>query len=204
PVELKFDFRHREIGQGLIGVGILQDISQQEAVEDLRRCADTDALTGLPNRRYLQTLFEQINVDRRGQVEAFAFHYMDLDRFKVVNDSLGHPAGDEVLRTVARRIAKVVRNDDVVARVGGDEFVVIQRTARTVRAARLLAEKIIASVSEPMTILNQSVQIGACIGIAMHKAGQGEFNKVSAAADKALYRAKKAGGGRCAVAPGKE
>ncbi len=200
PAELKFEFRARAIGQGLIGVGILQDVSEQMVVEDLRRRAVTDALTGLFNRRHVQVLFDSTQGDRRASKESFAFHYIDLDRFKAVNDSLGHAAGDEVLRQVATRLTRIVRKDDVVARVGGDEFVVLQNGAKTSGDARALANKVIASISEPMVVAGRTVQVGACVGVAFHRQGEDSYKEVSDAADRALYRAKKAGGGRCLIA----
>jgi len=200
PAELKFEFRARAIGQGLIGVGILQDVSDQLAVEDLRRRADTDALTGLFNRRYVHALFDHTQGDRRASKECFAFHCIDLDKFKAVNDSMGHAAGDEVLRQVAARLMRIVRKDDIVARVGGDEFLVLQSGVMTGRDARSLGNKVIAAISEPMQIAGRTVQVGACVGVAFHRQGQDSFQQVSAAADRALYRAKKAGGGRCLVA----
>jgi diguanylate cyclase (GGDEF)-like protein len=194
--ELKIEFRPREIGQGLIALGILQDISEQLEIEDLRRRADADALTGLPNRNRLHSLFSQGDTGRRDEQVHFAFLYVDLDAFKPVNDSHGHAVGDEVLRIVASRIRHMVRKDDVVARIGGDEFAIVQRGPQTVDTAGALADKIIVSVSEPITVLGRTVRIGASIGIAFRTSQSDGFSKVSTAADRALYRAKAAGGGR--------
>jgi diguanylate cyclase (GGDEF)-like protein len=198
--ELKIDFRPREIGRGLIALGILQDISEQLEVEDLRRRADADALTGLPNRNRLHSLFSQGDTGRRDEQVHFAFLYIDLDAFKPVNDTHGHTVGDEVLRIVASRIRHTVRKNDVVARIGGDEFAIVQRGLQTVDTAGALADKIIASVSEPITILGQIVRIGASIGIAFRTSQSDGFSEVSSAADRALYRAKATGGGRWVVA----
>ena len=204
PAELKIEFRQRDIGQGLIGLGILQDVSEQVEFEDLRRRADVDALTGLSNRNRLHALFDQRGVGRRGEQDHFAFHYIDLDDFKPVNDTHGHPVGDEVLRIVASRLQHTIRKNDVVVRLGGDEFAVVQWGPQTVNAAAALADKIIASLSEPINLLGQTVRIGASIGIAFRANSNEGFDDVSAAADRALYRAKAAGGGRWVMAAREE
>jgi diguanylate cyclase (GGDEF)-like protein len=198
--ELKIEFRPREIGRGLLALGILQDISEQLEVEDLRRRADADALTGLPNRNSLHSVFKQADIGRRDEQAQFAFFYLDLDAFKPVNDTHGHAVGDEVLRIVASRIRHAVRKDDVVARIGGDEFAIVQRGPQTADTAGTLADKIIASVSEPIILLGRTVRVGASIGIAFRTRQSDGLNEVSTAADRALYRAKAAGGGRWVVA----
>jgi len=202
--ELKIEFRRREVGQGLIGLGILQDVSERLEFEDLRRRADADALTGLPNRNCLHALFDHSRDGRRGEHDHFAFHYIDLDDFKPVNDTHGHPVGDEVLRIVAVRLRHAIRKDDVVVRLGGDEFAVVQRGLQTESAAGALADKIIASLSEPIMLRGQTVRVGASIGIAFRTRSNDGFNQVSAAADRALYRAKAAGGGRWVMASGED
>ena len=202
PAELKVEFRRREVGQGVIGVGILQDISEQMVVEDLRRRADVDPLTGLPNRNRLQDLFAR-GFGRRGSGDRFAFHYIDLDKFKPVNDQYGHPTGDEVLRRVAQRLQQTIRKDDLVVRMGGDEFAVVQTGLESLSAAPVLAEKIIASIREPIQALGQEVEVGASIGIAICLSQPCPLAEISAAADRALYRAK-AAGGWCYVIDGAE
>ena len=203
PAELKMEFRQREAGPGLIGLGILRDVSEQMEYEDLRRRADSDALTGLPNRNRLRALFGQGDIGRRGEHDHFAFHFIDLDHFKPVNDSHGHPVGDEVLRIVSDRIRRTIRMDDVAVRLGGDEFVVIQKGLQSTDAAGVLADKIIASISEPILLQGRTVRVGASIGIAFRTSARDGFSEVSAAADRALYRAKAAGGG-CWVGASKE
>lgn len=197
PAELKLEFRPREVGRGVIGVGILQDVSEQVAVEDLRARADTDPLTGLPNRNRLQEVFRQ-GCGRRGHADRVAFHYIDLDGFKPVNDLLGHPVGDEVLRIVGRRLCEVVRQSDLVVRMGGDEFAVVQTGVDDAAAVSTLADKIVAAVGQPMTALGHCVAVGASVGIAICPARDCTLAGISAAADRALYRAK-AAGGRCHV-----
>lgn len=198
PADLKVEFRRRGLGEGVIGIGILQDVSEQVAVEDLRRRADTDPLTGLPNRRHLDALFKQ-GIGRRGTDEGLAFHYLDLDAFKPVNDTFGHAVGDEVLRVVAQRLQQVVRKDDLVVRLGGDEFAVVQSGIENEAAAGTLAEKIIQSISEPMVALGHPIRIGASIGVALCQASDCRMREVSTAADRALYEAKSLGGNRFVV-----
>lgn len=198
PADLKIEFRRRGLGEGVVGIGILQDVSEQVAVEDLRRRADTDPLTGLPNRRHLDALFKH-GIGRRGTDDGIAFHYLDLDAFKPVNDTFGHAVGDEVLRVVAQRLLQVVRKDDLVVRLGGDEFAVVQEGIENEAAAETLAEKIIQSISEPMVALGHPIRIGASIGVALCEASDCRMREVSAVADRALYEAKAAGGNRFVV-----
>ncbi len=197
PAELKIEHRNREVGQGMIGIGILQDVSEQALVEDLKQRADKDPLTGLPNRNRLQSFFLQ-GFGRRGPDDGFAFHYIDLDDFKPVNDKLGHPVGDEVLRLVSQRLQQTVRKDDLVVRMGGDEFAIVQTGVETRQAASALAEKIISVIAAPIQLLGHTVSVGASVGITLCKGYQCPLKDISAAADRALYRAKSAGG-RCHV-----
>ena len=197
PAELKIEHRAREVGQGMIGIGILQDITELAMVEDLKQRADKDPLTGLPNRNRLQTFFLQ-GFGRRGSIDGFAFHYIDLDDFKPVNDQLGHPVGDEVLRMISQRLQQTVRKDDLVVRMGGDEFAIVQTGVDSPRAASALAKKIIGAVGAPIFVLGHTVSVGASVGITLCTGYQCPLQEISAAADRALYKAK-AAGGRCHV-----
>jgi len=199
PAEFKVEFRPREVGEGMIAVGIVQDVSEQLEVEDLRRRAEQDALTGLPNRHRLERLFEQGSIGRRGAQRGFAFFYLDLDDFKPVNDRHGHARGDEVLRIVASRLRHAVRKDDLVVRLGGDEFAIVQAGVGTLAAATALAKKIVAAVAAPIVLDDLQVEVGASIGIALRADLRGGVAEVSAAADRALYQAKAAGGRRWVV-----
>jgi len=194
--ELKLEFRPREIGQGLIGMGTLQDLSESLAVDDLRRRADADPLTGLANRRRLHQLLGG-EAERRGASTRFAFHYLDLDDFKPVNDTLGHAAGDEVLRIVAQRLLGLVRQDDLVVRMGGDEFAIVQSGVHDSSSALALAYKVTAALAEPMVVNGHEVRIGSSIGVALGDRST-RLGEVCLAADRALYRAK-AQGGRCVM-----
>lgn len=200
PAELKITFRPRELGHGAICVGILQDVSAQVVADDLRRRADTDPLTGLPNRYRLYAYFGEAREQRHSGAHV-AFHYLDLDDFKPVNDTCGHPVGDEVLRVVAERLRATVRHDDLVVRLGGDEFAVVQAGIEEPSQAAVLAEKIIAAPGAPIRVQGRDIAIGASIGVAIGASHDCQLSDISWAADRALYQAKSAGG-RCYVLAG--
>jgi diguanylate cyclase (GGDEF)-like protein len=164
--------------------------------EEAERMAYLDALTGLPNRRLFEDRLNQaMERLRRGHI-GFAVHFIDLDRFKQVNDSLGHGAGDQLLRQVARRLATSVRRIDTVARFGGDEFGVVQTDISTADAAEALAAKLVRAVARPFRIDGDLVETGASIGVALALPGhKGEASALLDAADTALYRVKQGGRG---------
>ncbi|WP_396627008.1 diguanylate cyclase domain-containing protein [Luteitalea sp.] len=200
PAELAMEFRAREIGRGLLGIGTLQDLSQELVVDDLRRRADTDVLTGLANRRRLEVVLRE-EPSRRDRDGLTAIHYIDLDGFKPVNDTLGHVAGDLVLQEVGRRLRQRAREDDEVVRLGGDEFVVVQRGVTHDGDAEVLANALVAAIATPMTILGQEVCVGASLGVAIAPRGT-SLEAAMDAADRALYAAKGDGGRRWRRATG--
>jgi diguanylate cyclase (GGDEF)-like protein len=163
---------------------------------DLVRLARQDALTGLPNRLLLQDRFEADIVQIKGSENLVAVLVLDLDRFKAVNDQFGHPVGDELLRAVAKRLRNTVAEQDTVARIGGDEFVVVQTGIRHEDQARTLAHRIIRVISAPYQLNQHKVQIGVSIGIAIAPRNGLELKTLAASADAALYIAKRGGRGR--------
>jgi len=171
----------------------LDRLSNSQAA--LLRLATRDPLTGLPNRALLQErLTHAINrAARSGRQVAVMF--LDLDRFKQVNDSLGHDAGDQLLQFVAQRLEMAVRESDTVGRLGGDEFLVIvedvERSAEVVQ----IAERLLASVSVPLRLAGEAVHVGASIGIALHPQDGRDGVDLLRAADTAMYAAKSAGAG---------
>ena len=187
----------RPPAEGLRGFGLLvvdlvaTALRLREQFDDLHRTARSDPLTGLANR----TAFEEA-FDAGGDTDPVAVLYVDLDRFKAVNDTHGHLVGDELLEVVARRMTAQVRDHDLVARLGGDEFAVLCPGCGRDEAV-LVAERIIAAVSEPITIGDVRVEVGASIGIACADARSGDLLR---RADDALYDAKAAGRGRAHVA----
>lgn len=157
-----------------------------------------DPLTGLPNRRYLGQIAARAPRRQRKEgapISPVALLHIDLDRFKQINDSLGHAAGDFVLLTVARRLADLLDGQGFVARIGGDEFVVLLRRRGEAGEAEALAERIVETLSAPMTFEETALRIGASVGIAIDEAGTRPFDDLLVEADLALYRAKNDGRG---------
>jgi diguanylate cyclase (GGDEF)-like protein len=150
-----------------------------------------DALTGLPNRSMLPARFaESITLARRSG-EIVAVHCLDLDRFKSVNDTFGHPVGDALLQAAARRLSGVVREHDTVARIGGDEFVVIQAGVGHADQALMLAKRIVHDLSARYSLGDHMVEIGVSVGIAFARRDAFDLERLIADADVALYRAKR-------------
>jgi diguanylate cyclase (GGDEF)-like protein len=167
-----------------------------ERTAEIRYMATHDALTGLPNR----TLLREKMADALAGVEhgeKIAVLWLDLDHFKSVNDTLGHAVGDTLLKLVTARLKRCVREGDVVARVGGDEFVILQHGLDKPDQAGALARRIIDKLSEPFDIDDHQVVIGASIGIAFSPADGIECELLLRNADMALYRAKGDGRGTC-------
>lgn len=174
----------------------------QEATEAAHRLAESmarhDALTGLPNRRVFTEVLEELLARSRRDCSSFAVMIVDLDRFKPVNDALGHAAGDDVLREVASRIRAVAGDRDTVARLGGDEFGIIVDGAsfeNPAEAAAVLAGRIIARLSQPIIIGDHSIEVGASVGISVCPSDGTDSDTVLRAADLAMYRAKEQGRG---------
>lgn len=185
-------------------VAILRDNTDRRLAEqNTFFLANHDLLTGLPNRaRFLERLHEAlINADRdRTRV---AVLLLDLDRFKTINDTLGHHAGDQLLRLVSQRLSQCVRETDTVARLGGDEFVLILTRLKSLSSAELIAENIVRELAKPFSIENYAVNSGASVGIAFYPQDGGDSGELLQKADLAMYRAKATGRGRYRVfAPG--
>jgi diguanylate cyclase (GGDEF)-like protein len=162
---------------------------------DLAIMAGRDALTGLPNRSLLRARLDE-GIAKAGQTgELLAFHYLDLDRFKTVNDMLGHSAGDALLQAVADRLKSVLRVGDTAARFGGDEFVVVQSGVQRPDEARLLARRIVRVLSAPYNLDGEEAWIGVSVGIALAPRDGLDLEGLAARADAALYRAKHKGRG---------
>lgn len=171
-----------------------RDITERKQDEaKMARLARTDVLTGLANRAtFLDRLDLALAASRRGDMP-FAVHYVDLDDFKDVNDSLGHQTGDVVLKTVAQRMTGAVRENDVVSRFGGDEFAILQSDVTDPSTAGTLAAKIRALLAEPFTIDGNVLRITATMGIALYGPEVENAAEILRQADRALYRAKEEG-----------
>ena len=167
---------------------------KQIADRRIRFLAHHDALTGLPNRVFFgERLAQALTRTQHGEIKAM--HLLDLDRFKMVNDTLGHPAGDKLLQKAADRLRAVVRGTDTIARMGGDEFAILQVGLSGPTEAATLAHRIIANLSEPYEIDGHQAVIGASVGIAVSRDGCSTSDELVRKADLALYGAKADGRG---------
>ena len=156
--------------------------------------AQTDTLTGLPNRAFFLARLDEFNARSKNNCSTFAILMLDLDRFKNVNDSLGHGAGDVLLRQVAQRLKSELRATDVLARLGGDEFAIIQQGCEDQRAcATEMAGRIAKLVAEPFLLPGHRVEIGTSIGIALAPDHGNDHEQLLKKADLALYRSKSVG-----------
>src|SRR6267143_774013 len=155
--------------------------------------AQFDALTGLPNRALLSDRFSQMIVQARRHAKPLGVLFIDLDDFKLVNDSLGHAAGDDLLKETARRLQASVRSGDTVARISGDEFAVILADLARPEDAAIVAQKIIDRFAPAMEVRGQEVFVTASLGIAAFPADGDDAETLLGAADAAMYRAKQAG-----------
>ncbi|WP_407524869.1 putative bifunctional diguanylate cyclase/phosphodiesterase [Methylobacterium oryzisoli] len=176
-------------------VGLHIDVSQRKAAEErIARLARHDPLTDLPNRTMFRERLDQTLAEVRRTESCIAVLCLDLDRFKAVNDTLGHPVGDALLQAVAARLRTVLRREDTVARLGGDEFAVIQ-TGADPRGARVLCERLIEALSAPVAIGEHRITVGLSIGLALAPADGTDADTLFKRADLALYRAKAEGRG---------
>ncbi|MEP6504344.1 MAG: PAS domain-containing protein, partial [Betaproteobacteria bacterium] len=178
-------------------VGVAQDITpHKEETGRLMELTQRDALTGLLNRPGLERWLVQR--DAEAAAGTLALLYVDLDHFKPVNDSFGHPAGDAVLREFALRLQGLVRPADAVARLGGDEFAVALAGVRERLPAQAIAEKIVAAAARPFIFAGIEIHVGASVGVAFQPDGAGGAQALVAYADDMLYKAKAAGRGTVA------
>ncbi len=166
---------------------------RRRAEEMLRHAALYDALTGAANRAQFFDRLSDLPVMERRQHSHTAVLYVDLDGFKAVNDTYGHPAGDTVLQTITDRMLATVRADDLVARLGGDEFAVLCSDVASVDQATALADRLIAAASQPLDVGGATVHVGVSIGVAMAGVGEKAAAALLEAADRALYDAKREG-----------
>jgi len=169
------------------------ELMEYISIARLEQVALHDALTGLPNRlQFGQNLQREVQTAFTRATQ-FAVHMIDLDKFKPVNDTLGHAAGDALLKAVATRILGLVRTQDTVARLGGDEFAVIQAGVSGVEGASIMAERLVLEVARPYEILGHKVEIGASVGVALFPSHTSDEAELMSRADLALYAVKKAG-----------
>jgi diguanylate cyclase (GGDEF)-like protein/PAS domain S-box-containing protein len=187
----------RQTGEDPLFYGVFLDVSDRKRMEsELERLALYDALTGLPNRALFADRLAHV-LARRGRETSTAVYFLDLDRFKRINDSLGHGAGDEVLREVAQRLSGVLRPEDTVARFGGDEFTVLCESVGGVLEAVSIADRLQRPLRDPLNAGGAELRLSASIGVAIVEPGEnGEAQHLIEDADAAMYRAKERGGAR--------
>jgi diguanylate cyclase (GGDEF)-like protein/PAS domain S-box-containing protein len=192
----------REAGDGASRILVLTDITALKRREELAWYqANHDELTGLPNRRLLVEHARRLLSAALRQHRQAALMVLDLDRFKEINDLLGHAYGDGLLRRVAGRLSGVLRDYDVIARAGGDEFVVLLPEIEQPSVAVLVAEKLIAAASETIEAPGRTLSMHASIGIALFPDNGQDLESLMSAADDAMYAAKAAGKNRYHLAP---
>jgi diguanylate cyclase (GGDEF)-like protein/PAS domain S-box-containing protein len=202
---LEFVVSSMQIGSRHLFIATLRDISERKAHTDaLEYQALHDALTGLPNRSLFGDRLRQALLAARRNQKMFGVLLLDLDRFKDINDALGHDRGDSLLQEVTARLRGVLRATDTIARLGGDEFAVLTIDAKHPDDVVSTARKILAALEGPFAIADQMVETGASIGIAMYPVHGDDPSTLLRRADVAMYVAKRSGGGYAVYAPEQE
>ncbi len=198
-IELQIScFQNRHQVQELLAVG--RDISTHRVTEEqLRHMATHDALTELPNRLLLSDRLRMTIARSRRTGQGFSVAMIDLDGFKKVNDVLGHPIGDDLLRMATTRLGKALRDSDTLARVGGDEFVAILPGTVTHAEIRIVSNRLIGTLQSPFEVQGHTIYIGASVGVAVYPEHGEDEIRLLAHADTAMYRAKDTGKARCVV-----
>jgi len=178
-------------------VGVLRDVTEElQRTELLAHAATHDALTGLPNRNLLKDRTEQAIVRAQRRHERFALLFLDLDRFKTINDNMGHTAGDNLLINVAQRLSECVRDEDTIARLGGDEFVVLLDGATKKKQINKVANKILRAFQKPFLLNTGPATVTASIGVSLYPEDGKDPDTLLDHADTAMYRAKELGRNR--------
>lgn len=181
-------------GKPLRMIGTHADITERKNMEErMRHMAHYDLLTELPNRALISERLQQAVIKARRDKTHMAVMFLDLDRFKPVNDNLGHDIGDALLKQVAQRLLVGVRASDTVARIGGDEFVVMLPTIEHERDATVVAEKILHTLNQPFNVAGHEISISGSIGIAVYPEHGKEEKLLLLNADIAMYHAKSDG-----------
>ncbi len=201
--ELSASPRYDETGAFLGFRGVGSDVTaQRESADKIAQLARFDPLTGLPNRSHLREALDKALEGAKQRMPGCAFLMIDLDRFKAINDTLGHQTGDRLLSQVARRLLDLCENGDFCGRIGGDEFAVVMPHVENEAAVARLASAIIVALSAPYQVDQHMLHIGASVGSAMSPMDGRDAEALTRSADLALYRAKGDGGGQhCAYEP---
>lgn len=182
-------------------IGVMLDISERHALEErLRVLSSCDPLTGLANHGEFSRRLDDSIARAKRLGSRFAVMFLDLDGFKAVNDHLGHQAGDHLLCTVAARLKTLLREVDVVARMGGDEFTLILEKADCAAAAETIARKVIDSICQPVECGGEQVTVSASVGVALYPHDATTARELLTLSDGAMYRAKNSGKNRYCMA----
>ena len=200
PVEYTASPTHSPSGKFDGAVIVFKDITERKKIEEkLHYMAQYDALTELGNRNLFSSALNNSITYSDHSGQSFALLFMDLDRFKQVNDTLGHDAGDELLKEVAIRVAQCIRDSDILCRLGGDEFTVIINGEYAEKASVRVSEKLIQALSQPFEIFGQELYVGASIGIVYYPEMGKDTSELIRNADMAMYQAKHEGRNRYRV-----
>lgn len=196
PVWLSIAVVRDEGGRVAHRFAMFTDLSERkEHEEKIWRYANFDHVTNLPNRRLLQDRLGQVIEAARRSGAKVGLCFLDLDKFKLINDTLGHHVGDQVLRVAATRLAEQVRPSDTVARYGGDEFCVIMPSVTDVETVAAVAERLRQAIIRPFELAGQQLDVGASVGIALFPDDGADMDALVRSADAAMYHAKEQGGG---------
>ncbi len=186
-----------EAGEPTLMVGTFSDITLLKQHEkQLEHIAHYDALTGIPNRVLLADRLQQALAHTNREGSILAVCYLDLDGFKLVNDTMGHEAGDRVLIEVTRRIKETIRSDDTVARLGGDEFAVLLQGLKAAEECSVSLDRLLEEISQPIEIKGKQFEVSASIGVALFPANDEDADTLLRHADQAMYSAKQSGKNR--------
>ncbi|MFT5758784.1 MAG: diguanylate cyclase (GGDEF)-like protein/PAS domain S-box-containing protein [Alteromonadaceae bacterium] len=193
-VIIKVNVSKNEATNDLHYVFIFTDITAQKTAEqELRYLANYDYLTNLPNRSLLLERIKHAMAYSERKKQSIALFFIDLDRFKQINDTLGHDYGDMLLKEITSRLANILRVDDTVARIGGDEFVILLESFKNTPQLGKIAQKIIHVIEQPVILNGNSVSVGASIGIALYPDDAKNSDELLRSADVAMYHAKQIG-----------
>jgi diguanylate cyclase (GGDEF)-like protein len=172
----------------------MSDISERKQMEQkLEEMATHDFLTGLPNRVLLTDRFSMAAALAHRNKVRLAVMTLDLDNFKAINDTLGHAAGDQVLKTVSARLTGIIRASDTLARIGGDEFILVMLESNHINDASAIAKKILDAFAEPLLIDGRQVQSSTSIGIAIYPEDAEDLETLIKKSDAAMYYSKRHG-----------
>lgn len=199
PLHMHLKFTRLALRRQELWCILVRDMSEiHQQRQDIERLAHVDPLTLLPNRNLLRDRLNLALASARRYKRLFAFLYIDLDKFKNINDTYGHGVGDGVLREISKRFKACIRDTDTVARIGGDEFAALLTDLRSEEDVRIVAKRFLDMSRKPVVIGNGTFELGASIGIALYPTDGDDMESIMKHADAAMYHAKKNGGDKFA------